>query len=478
MQKLSIRLMTGLVWFALAASLYAPVAQAQTATYTVIVQSAFLRPAPDLSQPRLYSVFFGESYAITGRTLDGKWARLEFPGATEESWILINFGEITGDFASVPIATGSPKPIVPTATTGGNVPPPNASPANARFTVDVQTLRVRAAPNLSANVRSLVAQGTVLVVRGRSNDSVWLLVDVPNLLGEAWVWAFGGTLNVSIASLPIMIPGATGLPAAPTASAPSVGPANPLNFTASALENARTIYQRGLKLGVNPRAFSRVGDSNSEDSSFLSDFDGGAYDLGDYGYLIDTLNYFSGSFRRTGSAVQGFTTWGVLDPLYADPRNCRKEESALKCELRQQKPSVVLIMIGTNDVWLNGSIPSEPYLTKIVQTVKDSGAVPVLSTFAWNPTSTYYASAGKVNEAIRGVAATQNVPLWDFARSVQSLPNQGIGNYSWDPHAHLSEEPGNKPFTLRDPYLQAGKTRHNLEALQALHGILKSVFQK
>jgi len=474
MQQLSIRLMAGLVLFTLIASLYAPVARAQTATYTVIVQSAFLRPAPDLSQPRLYSVFFGESYAITGRTADGKWARIDFPGATEEAWILINFGEITGDFASVPIATGSPKPVTPTATVGGNAPP-GAAPANARFTVDVQTLRVRAAPSLTANVRSLVAQGTVLVVRGRSNDSVWLLVDVPNLLGEAWVWAFGGTLNVSIASLPIMIPGATGIPAAPTASAPTAGPPNPLGFTASSLENARAIYQRGLKLGVNPRAFSRVGDSNSEGSSFLSDFDGGAYDLGDYGYLIDTLNYFSGSFRRTGSAVQGFTTWGVLDPLYADPRQCRKEESALQCELRQQRPSVVLIMIGTNDVWLQGSIPSAPYLTKIVQTVKDSGAVPVLSTFAWNPNSTYYASAGKVNEAIRSVAAAQNVPLWDFARSAQSLPNQGIGNYSWDPHAHLSEEPGNKPFTLREPYLQAGKTRHNLEALQVLHTILKSV---
>lgn len=477
MQKISVRLMAGVVLLAVVASMYAPVAQAQTATYTVIVQSAFLRPAPDLSQPRLYSVFFGESYTITGRTRDGKWARIDFPGATEECWLLINFGEITGDFASVPIATGSPKPVVP-ATPISNNPPPSAAPASARFTVDVQTLRVRAAPNLTANVRSLVAQGTVLNVRGRSNDSVWLLVDVPNLLGEAWVWAYGGTLNVTLASLPILIPGATGLPAAPTASAPSIGPANPLNFTAAALENARAIYQRGIKLGVNPKAFSRVGDSNSEDSSFLSDFDGGAYDLGDYGYLIEVLNYFSGSFRRTGSAVQGFTTWGVLDPLYADPRQCRKDESALKCELRQQKPGVVLIMIGTNDVWLNGSIPSEPYLTKIVQTVKDSGAVPVLSTFAWNPNSTYYASAGKVNDAIRSVAAAQNVPLWDFARSVQSLPNQGIGNYPWDPHAHLSEEPGNKPFTLRDPYLQAGKTFHNLQALQALHGVLKSIFQR
>jgi hypothetical protein len=276
----------------------------------------------------------------------------------------------------------------------------------------------------------------------------------------------------------VPVAGGSAAPAASSSASSIAAPGtqgNPLGFTVSSLTRARQVYQLGQQLGRNTHAFSRVGDSNAESTAFLSDFDGGSYDLGDYGYLQEALNNFHGSFARPGAAVQGFTTWGILDKTYADPKLCEATEGALACEFRIQNPAVALIMIGTNDVWARGAVPSEPYLRQIVQAAVNRGIVPVISTIAWNPSSSYYSYALAVNKILRKVAADLNIPLWDFYQSAQLLPNNGVGSYSWDPHAHLSDQPGGSAYTFREPYLQAGLTRHNLEALQALYTIYKNV---
>ncbi len=52
-------------------------------------------------------------------------------------------------------------------------------------------------------------------------------------------------------------------------------------------DTVRLIYQRGIRRGVNPNAFSKIGDCESRTTWFLYDFDQGPkyYDLGPYTYL-------------------------------------------------------------------------------------------------------------------------------------------------------------------------------------------------
>jgi len=458
-------------------------ASAESVTFTIAVKSVFGRSGPGFTgTTRLASLFTGQAFPVTGRTTDSSWVHIDLGGWPGEVWVLVDYGTVKGDLSAVPaVAEAETTSSTSASTTTTTAPPPGNGgllpPTKVKITIGAKAIYVRSGPSTDATPIASAFKGQTFFIRARNADATWVQLDFAGAKAEAWVRVDTGTITGRLEGVPVPGTQPAALAETPvTTLAPGGSDTdNPLGFSASALANARAIARTGRRLGVNARAFSRVGDSNSESSSFLADFDGGVFDLGGFGYLQSAVNQFSGSFRRTGAAVQGFTSWGVTNPVYADPRLCRSTESALVCELRLQKPVVVLVMIGTNDVWVQGSTPSEPYLRQIVQNCIDRGAVPVMSTLAWNPKSSYYPAALAVNDAIRKVAKDMNVPLWDFYQSAQSLPGQGIGDYSWDPHAHLSSEPGGQAYIFRDPFLQAGLTRHNLEALQALYTIWLNV---
>jgi hypothetical protein len=114
------------------------------------------------------------------------------------------------------------------------------------------------------------------------------------------------------------------------------------------------IYLRGLELGNNPHAFSKIGDCGSTPAWFLGDFDRGPkfYRLGEYQALEPAIEYFAGSFDRTSlAAKEGFNASSVFTQLWANRSQCEADESPLACEYRLTKSSIALIMLGTNDVW-------------------------------------------------------------------------------------------------------------------------------
>ena len=126
------------------------------------------------------------------------------------------------------------------------------------------------------------------------------------------------------------------------------------NVVPSLSQNAISIYKRGLAMGNNPHAFSKIGDGEISAAWFLTAFDQGPrfYDLGPYTDLQPTIDYFAGSFQRQGMAARrGFNAQQILDPSLADPRFCQTNESPLNCELRLHNPSFALISMGTNQVW-------------------------------------------------------------------------------------------------------------------------------
>jgi hypothetical protein len=203
-------------------------------------------------------------------------------------------------------------------------------------------------------------------------------------------------------------------------------------------DTAREIYQRGHKLNLDRHAFSIVGDCQSMPAVFGGRYDHpGQFQLpAEYQYLQETIDRFQGSFDRSSATVQnGFSVTAALSPLWADPEVCDAGETPLDCELRLHRPVFVIIALGSN--WNTGDAGRHnEFLEQIVDRVIASGAVPILSTKGDNEEGD-----GSINLGIARLAAERDLPLWNFWRAIQGLPDHGLdegrdGNYlstaAWD----------------------------------------------
>ncbi len=228
---------------------------------------------------------------------------------------------------------------------------------------------------------------------------------------------------------------------------------------------AREVYEKGIKLGNNPRAFSKVGDCQNVDAYFLSDFDRPLqYNLGPYTDLQPAIDQFGGSFSRQSEAVNpGFNVASVLSTIWANPTECKAGENPLECEYRLHRPSIVIISMET---WWDQRRPVEiyeDYLGKIVEFWMARGVVPILATKADN-----LEFDGRINAAIVRVAEKYDMPLWNFWRAAQSLPNGGLTEDRF--HLVYARNFYNNPARLRD-----GWPVRNLTALEALNTVWRGV---
>jgi hypothetical protein len=188
-------------------------------------------------------------------------------------------------------------------------------------------------------------------------------------------------------------------------------------------EAARQVYQKGLQLGNNPHAFSRVGDCQSVPAIFMGLYDDkGRYWLGnDYAFLQETIDQFAGSFSRQSMAAKdGFGVASVLSPLRSNLEMCNSDESPIQCEFRLQKPSLVFVAMGTN--WAPGAeLTFEKYLRQIVEFSIQRGVVPILVTKGDDIEQDF-----KLNLAIAQVAYDYDMPLFNAWRAIQYLHNHGL----------------------------------------------------
>jgi formylglycine-generating enzyme required for sulfatase activity len=266
---------------------------------------------------------------------------------------------------------------------------------------------------------------------------------------------------------------------APTDTAPKLGEL-PSNFWMELpiipdgiSDRVREIYERGLSMGNNPNAFSKVGDCNSTNPYYLADYDLGpnVYDLGNYANLQPTIDYFSGSFGRTSlAAKQGLSTAGVLASLWSDWKQCASNETPLDCEYRINHPSFAIVSLGTNeayDVKLDKT-PFEGRLRRIIEHSIDQGVVPILSTKADNDEGDNY-----INFVTAKLAMEYELPLWNFWRAVQSISQHGMRSAD-----HLTFAP-TKSFSdfSRLEYLDYGMQMRNLTALQVLDMVRREINQ-
>lgn len=233
-------------------------------------------------------------------------------------------------------------------------------------------------------------------------------------------------------------------------------PVVPTTLSSRTLE----IFQLGQELGNDPRAFSKIGDGEISTAWFFASYDLGPdyYDLGDYSDLQSVIDYFSGSFGRTCmSARRGFNTQMVLDPAFANPEFCTAGETPMDCELRLHHPAFAIISMGTNQVWDPQAFESG--LRAILERLIETGVVPILSTKGDNLEGDY-----GINRIIASLAYEYDLPLWNFWRIIQPLPEHGMQA----DHEHLTYD-GNS-------YLFTGDQKtawpwRNLTALQVLQAV-------
>lgn len=185
---------------------------------------------------------------------------------------------------------------------------------------------------------------------------------------------------------------------------------------------ALEIYEYGQILGNNTKRFTKIGDGEISANWFLVTYDKvpAKYNLGPYKNLSKTIEYFAGSFeRKSQTAKRGYNTTKILDPKESNKTVCLKNESPLECEIRIYKPSFALISMGTNQAW--DAIVFEKELRIILDTLIKNGIVPILSTKADNVEGDH-----RINKIIAKLADEYQLPLWNFWKACQTLPNNGL----------------------------------------------------
>lgn len=227
--------------------------------------------------------------------------------------------------------------------------------------------------------------------------------------------------------------------------------------------HVREIYALGQQLGRNAHTFSKVGDSVVLTPHYLARFDSPQYTLGIYEELQTTIDQFAGSFARYGQVAHvGLSSRTLYELGWADKELCLADENAVDCEIRLNNPSIFLIRLGTNDL-----VPAdyETNMRKLIEHLLEEGIIPVLGTKA----DRFEGEANTNNAILHELAAEYRIPLWDFDRVAETLPDRGLsGDY-----IHLTMS-GANDYT-QTAVFEKGYPVSDLTALMVLHAIRQTV---
>lgn len=174
--------------------------------------------------------------------------------------------------------------------------------------------------------------------------------------------------------------------------------------------------------GIDITAFSKVGDCQLTSSTFLGGYARGEYKIPP-GFEA-TVQWFAKSMQSESITGQrGLAINSVNNPMFgyaAGHTQCYEDETPLACELRLNRPVIVLVGMGTN--WApNYEASFEKHLRNIVDQILETGALPILATKADNVEKNW-----KLNAAIATVAYDYDLPVVNVWKSVQDTPNQGL----------------------------------------------------
>jgi GDSL-like Lipase/Acylhydrolase family len=270
----------------------------------------------------------------------------------------------------------------------------------------------------------------------------WTLRDAARRLAPAF----------ALSLLPLLAPPAN----ADWRSAPVVPRISP----ATEKQTERTL-RRGRALGNRANVLAKVGDSITQSPAFLHPLGCGQWKLGRYHALRPTIKFFSqrglpgrstecrrvNSFSRNSAAalLARPSAWAIQPGGAVDPA-CRSGESPLACEIRIDRPSFAVILLGTNDVTIGDLLGADPTpdfvrnMRIIVRTARRLGVVPILNTLPpRTDTAQREALTEHLNANLTALARAERAPLINLWRALDRLPHRGL----WDGlHLSVSGWPG------------------------------------
>ncbi|HYG97081.1 MAG TPA: SGNH/GDSL hydrolase family protein [Solirubrobacterales bacterium] len=249
------------------------------------------------------------------------------------------------------------------------------------------------------------------------------------------------------------------------------------------------VAERGERLGNDPAVFAKIGDSITASPSFLQALACRAPRLGTWSELRGTLEFFaatpvppgseealcpvSNSYSRLGIAAVG--GWRAVDAL--SPRESFPECQglpAVSCELRLLRPSVALIMFGTNDLEDFSAVEFRRHLAGVARRVAGAGTIPVISTIPPRRQPRFSSRVARFNAEIAALAENRALPLWNFWRQMTGpgVPDLGLSRDGVHPSSVC---PPCTAIDFRPAGLRYGYALRNLGALRVLDRLRREV---
>lgn len=254
----------------------------------------------------------------------------------------------------------------------------------------------------------------------------------------------------------------------------SPGISLPASIVSGITAHSRQIFLAGQSMGNRRNVFSKVGDSMTHTPTFLDDIGNGRAAWHSYSNLSPAAGYFSSEKARSGNSFNNYSLAAYAGWTAADLLNPAKSDGScggsapIDCEYQNVKPSVAIILIGTNDA--TGYTPLDVYqanLNRIVEVLSEKGVIPVLNTIPWNS----YNDSGPYNAVIVATARTYDVPLIDLYSAMEKALNHGVAGDG----VHPTIPPDGNTANFSYENLQYGATIRNLVTLQMLDALWRQV---
>jgi uncharacterized protein YraI len=425
---------------------------------------------------------------VEGRNRIGNWLLVRTPDGAIRGWVASRYITWSQDYelANLPVLDevigGTNVATAPQE----NAPQTTTTQATGNTGTSITLLNVRVGDGTTNTLLGQIPVGSGVTIEARNNGGDWLLVNSGTLRG----WVATRYINTDIDTLTVPISGEIiGVPANQTNSASATGGV-PLSESDTAIvqrlqntpiipgisANAIAIYQRGVQQGRNANYFLKVGDSNSESLGYLGLIGQGRYNLGQFGYLQTTIDFF----RRNGNSFTDLTqvaqtgnlTTTIIDPIFSQPVRCDTIESPLQCEIRVKNPSIAFIYLGAAD---NQLLSVEAYynaLRSIVQTSIDNNVMPILTTMPTKPHPVRPQSFGlNFNNIILQVGSEFDIPVLNMWLATQGMPENGLQSDL----LHFTITSNYRFVDFRGDQNKIGYTAWNLYALQILDAVRKAV---
>jgi hypothetical protein len=249
------------------------------------------------------------------------------------------------------------------------------------------------------------------------------------------------------------------------------------------------VASRGEQLGNRPGVVAKIGDSITASPSFLQALACSPPQLGRWDELRGTLGFFgrtavprgseeagcavSNSYSRSGVAAVG--GWRAADALL--PRESLPEcqgMPAVSCELHLLRPSIALIMFGTNDLEEITAVQFRLDLARVARLVSKAGAIPVISTIPPRARQPFSLRVARFNAEIAALAENRALPLWNYWRQMvwPGVPRQGLSRDGVHPSVLC---PPCTAIDFRPAGLRQGYALRNLGALRVLDRLRRKV---